>query len=154
MIWMLRNRETRQNTIQVTRQGLWFILAYMVAMIPALLSIVVKDLPESYFIFVACTRPLQGGFNALVYFCPKYIAEQQKMVSTSNTRDSRLSSILLTLNVSLPRRSSAFSNRSGEKNPTPQLIDQRVAEDMEKHESTIDLHKSNGDALEEDEILA
>lgn len=154
-VHIISNGETRQNTIQVTRQGLWFILAYMVAMVPAVLTIVVNDLPGSYLIFVACTRPLQGGFNALVYFRPKYIAERQKMVSTSNARNSRLSSILVTLNMPLPRRSSAFSNNgSGQTMSTPQLLDQHVAENKEQHKSSIDLHNSNGDLLSDNENLA
>jgi len=75
-------------------------------MIPAIITLVVKDYPMAYPIFVACLNPLQGALNTFVYFRPKYKAERQKMVSGSDRRNSRLSSFLKTLNVTLPRRSS------------------------------------------------
>ncbi len=85
----------------------------MAALIPGTLSIIFYDLPRPFAIFVSCTNPMQGAFNSLVYFRPKYIAERQKMVSNSHRRESRLSSLLNTLNVTLPRRSSV----SGPKTP-------------------------------------
>ncbi len=103
---LVRNGETRKKTVQVLWQGIWFILAYMAALIPAIVTLVVRDYPKAYAIFVACINPLQGAFNTFVYFRPKYKAERQKMVSGSGRRKSRLSSVLKTLNVTLPRRSS------------------------------------------------
>ncbi|KAL7460745.1 hypothetical protein ACHAXS_001189 [Conticribra weissflogii] len=145
-----RNGETRQNTIQVTHQGIFFILSYMAAMIPAIIPIIINALPEPYIIFVSCIHPLQGAFNALVYFRPKYIAERQKMASRSNLRASRLSSILITLNVSLPRRLSALS--SGGRNIPPQFVDEEVT--TKTNEREVKIHSINvvEDAFDENEL--
>mmetsp|Transcript_22470 Transcript_22470/g.47109 ORF Transcript_22470/g.47109 Transcript_22470/m.47109 type:complete len:168 (-) Transcript_22470:370-873(-) len=114
-----RNRETREKSIQVTKQGIWFILAYMAALMPAVVTIISEDLPRNFSIFVACAYPMQGAFNALVYFRPKYISERQKMASRSDRRESRVSSILKTLSITPPKRSSASSNAILQKVPAP-----------------------------------
>mmetsp|Transcript_26708 Transcript_26708/g.55055 ORF Transcript_26708/g.55055 Transcript_26708/m.55055 type:complete len:352 (-) Transcript_26708:477-1532(-) len=114
-----RNRETREKSIQVTKQGIWFILAYMAALMPAVVTIISEDLPRNFPIFVACAYPMQGAFNALSYFRPKYISERQKMASRSDRRESRVSSILKTLSITPPKRSSASSNAILQKVPAP-----------------------------------
>ncbi len=119
-------------------------------MIPAIIPIIINALPEPYIIFVSCIHPLQGAFNALVYFRPKYIAERQKMASRSNLRASRLSSILITLNVSLPRRLSALS--SGGRNIPPQFVDEEVT--TKSNEREVKIHSINvvEDAFDENEL--
>ncbi len=97
-------RESRQ-TIQVTKQGIWFILAYMAAWWPPIIALIMYEkTPPEYVCFISAMYPLQGAFNALVYFRPKYIAEQQRMMSTSDSHGRRLSVLLDTVN--LPRMSS------------------------------------------------
>mmetsp|Transcript_6121 Transcript_6121/g.12296 ORF Transcript_6121/g.12296 Transcript_6121/m.12296 type:complete len:125 (-) Transcript_6121:210-584(-) len=120
----------------------------MAAMIPAVITIVINALPEPYIIFVSCIHPLQGAFNALVYFRPKYIANRQKMASRSNLRASRLSSILRTLNVSLPKRSSALSN-GGRKIPAPQIIDKDLTTKSNEREVKIHSIENKEDVFDE-----
>mmetsp|Transcript_1181 Transcript_1181/g.2448 ORF Transcript_1181/g.2448 Transcript_1181/m.2448 type:complete len:446 (+) Transcript_1181:65-1402(+) len=97
--------ERRQRTIEVTQQGIWFIVAYMAAWLPAIIGLaLLRKSPPSYVVFIACMYPLQGFFNALVYFRPKYISQRQQMVPGSTERASRLTSMINTLH--LPRASS------------------------------------------------
>lgn len=123
----------------------------MAAMIPAIIPIVINALPESYIIFVSCIHPLQGAFNALVYFRPKYIADRQKMASRSNVRASRLSSIMITLNVALPKRSSAPSN-GGRKIPAPQIIDEDVTTKSNEREVKIHSIEHREDVFDENNL--
>lgn len=133
---LTRNEQTRKKTIQVTWQGIWFILAYMASLIPAIITLVVKDYPLAYPIFVACLNPLQGALNTFVYFRPKYKAERQKMVSGSDRRKSRISSVLKTLNVTLPRRSSVSL-------PTPPNHDNDDFENSRQEDVEINSHSKD-----------
>mmetsp|Transcript_8798 Transcript_8798/g.18789 ORF Transcript_8798/g.18789 Transcript_8798/m.18789 type:complete len:169 (+) Transcript_8798:776-1282(+) len=71
----------RQRTIQVTKQGIWFILAYMAAWIPPVIGSVGREtLPDEFMVFVACFAPLQGAFNAFVYFRPRFNRQESVLV--------------------------------------------------------------------------
>ncbi len=111
-----RNNYEQNNmkmTTQVTQQGIWFIVAFMVTWIPSIIAILLDDiLPEPSVIFLACLFPLQGLFNAIVYFRPKYIAERQRMISDSDRRGSRASTVMNTLKIPTKRRSSTETNLS------------------------------------------
>jgi len=101
----------RRKTIQVTHQGIWFIFAYMAAWLPAMIALILLErLPSDFFVFLACLYPLQGAFNSIVYFRPKYIANRQRMCSIEGRRGSNVSLILATVNIDLPRRPSAELN--------------------------------------------
>lgn len=101
----------RRKTIQVTQQGIWFIVAYMAAWLPAMVALILLErLPSDFFVFLACLYPLQGAFNSIVYFRPKYIANRQRMYSIAGRRSSNVSLILATVNIDLPRRPSAELN--------------------------------------------
>ncbi len=77
----------------------------MAAWLPAIIGLaLLQKSPPAYVVFIACTFPMQGFFNALVYFRPKYISQRQQMVPGSTERASRLNSMLNTLH--LPRVSS------------------------------------------------
>lgn len=67
----------RTKTREVSKQGLSYIGAYMVTFVPALLASL-SFLPRWYYVFYSCLFPLQGLFNAFVYFRPKYVAERRR----------------------------------------------------------------------------
>ncbi len=82
----------------------------MVAWLPAIIALVLFDsAPSSYYVFLASVYPLQGLFNALVYFRPKYVAERHRMFSSSEGRGSQISTIFFTLKIPRPKRPSIDS---------------------------------------------
>jgi len=141
-----RSEREKRQTIQVTQQGIWFILAYMAAWWPAIIALIMYEkTPPEYVCFISAVYPLQGAFNALVYFRPKYIAERQRMISTSDRCVSRLSVVLDTVN--LPRMSSENLNGLLPKTPTKR---ERHQEDppLERNEPGVndDVNIENGEA--------
>jgi len=91
----------RSMTTQTTRQGIYYIAAFGLTWIPwyiyAILEFKEGKIPEALGIIHLTTMPLQGVLNALVYFRPKY-----KSHRASNPRESRVSSVLRVLKISLP----------------------------------------------------
>jgi len=89
---------SRRMTKKTTRQGMYYILAFGVGWIPYFIYIIVEysvgRIPRLIFTFALITRPLQGVFNALVYFRPKY-----KAIKQNNSSESRISSVLQVLKI-------------------------------------------------------
>jgi len=92
-------RITREKTLQVSRQGIYYVISVLVIFIPLYVYMFVENLPPWFFIFLAIVYPSQGTLNALVYFRPKYIADQH---SGRVEKRSSIVSIMNALDITTP----------------------------------------------------
>jgi len=113
----------RTRTIQVSKQGLAYIVVFQVTFLPNVPYLLGVLPGNGYDIFYACVFPLQGLLNAIVHFRPRYATERRagksRMVALTtalNTADLsmtdlslRMSSAISVLRTSVIRRSSQTS---------------------------------------------
>ena len=94
---------TRALTKKTAWQGFWYTFAFALAWWPWIIAKILDVVSGSHsvalFYIVAVTYPLQGLYNALLYFRPRYMADRER-----NAQDSRRSTISRILYApSLPR---------------------------------------------------
>lgn len=75
---------TRVLTLQTTYQGIWYIAAFGITWIPwycyAFDEVTGGDVADLFDYLHVFTKPLQGLFNSMVYFRPKYLSARARYV--------------------------------------------------------------------------
>jgi len=137
----------RSMTTKTTRQGIYYILAFGVTWVPwyvyALIEYKQGKIPKALAIVHYITQPLQGVFNTLVYFRPKYKARR-----ASNPQESRTNSVLHMLKISLPaakcftwnRRNGSNENHNSneKKKATCPIVNGADKHDEKREEDELD----------------
>ena len=62
------------QTLEVSKQGISYIVAYLVTFIPAAVLMLVQPPSDWLYVAFACVFLLQGFLNVLVFFRPKFAA--------------------------------------------------------------------------------
>ena len=98
--YSVNSSATRALTKQTTLQGFWYTVAFAVAWWPFILASIIKIFAGlqsiALYYISAVTFPLQGLFNAFLYFRPRYKAARER-----HGQDSRIKSICRILHVSM-----------------------------------------------------
>jgi len=136
---------SRSKSTLVTAQGIWFIVAYMAVVLPSLFTLVTTPTPE-YIVFMACLHPLQGLFNAFVYFRPKYESERRRIYSSSNPterRATKMSSVLKVLNISIRGSDGGNTPQNNDVNQEADTYDSNEEEEREAQKKNWGLEKAS-----------
>jgi hypothetical protein len=93
------------QTLEVSKQGISYIVAYLVIFIPAAVLMVARPQYDWLYLVFACVFPLQGFLNALVFFRPKYAAARKRQGESG----SKVGALLQVLDVTLPSSMTSFA---------------------------------------------
>lgn len=136
----------RSMTNQSTRQGIYYIGAFGLTWIPWYIFAIIEfhqgDIPMSLAVIHYITMPLQGVFNALVYFRPKYKSDRGR-----NPSQSRTSSVLRVLKISLPavncycRGSTKQESNEARKSTIMHAVEENENEEQKMEEELVEEEK-------------
>lgn len=90
---------SRELTRKSTWQGICFIVAFLLAWGPWYIYVVIKsndnEVPRALRLFQLVSKPMQGVYDAAVYFRPRYLSDREKYHA-----ESRMSSVYRVLKFS------------------------------------------------------
>ena len=105
----------RQMTNQTARQGMYYIGAFAIVWIPWYVYALLEysqnvETSEALAVVHLVTMPMQGVLNSLVYFRPRYKSDR-----ASKPMESRISSVLRVLRITLPESKCCTSKKLQQK---------------------------------------
>jgi len=122
----------RRMTNQTARQGMYYIGAFGLCWIPWYIYAIIEFrhgyIPTALGVIHLTTMPLQGVFNALVYFRPKYKSDRE-----SKPTESRLSAVLRVLRISFPAIKCCKKSTLPQQQPQSDRFDDHAINGEKKH---------------------
>ena len=93
----------RTQTLVTTYQGIWYAAAFFVITLVALIASLVAELSSWFYVLFSIVFPLQGFFNALVYFRRRYLNDRDMCTKSGYEGEtSRSSSLCRVLDLTVP----------------------------------------------------
>merc|ERR1711957_468845 len=97
-----------KQTLQVSKQGVCFIMSYLLIFLLSAVDMLSTATPPPWFyVLLACVFPLQGLFNAFVYFRPRF-ADVRKRQGEGGSKTKAIFQVLDITVPSLARFSGIF----------------------------------------------
>ena len=125
--------------MEVCKQAISYVVVYLVIWVPVI--IMYANPPGGFYVLYACTFPLQGFLNSIVYFRPKYAAARKRRGAEG---DSRFTTLLKVLDIPVPAAVTQLatslgaimmrSSPTGEGVPVPEAGEAEDTEDVREKE--------------------